>query len=72
MWCKLLISVAVLVLPGERLVRLIHQDSQDDMAASIAGSFDGKLICSFQAIKIKDSAATLNKTNMWVTQSIKK
>ena len=39
--CNSDISFAVLVLPGERLVKLIHQDSQDDMAASIAGSFDG-------------------------------
>ena len=37
----ILIFLSVLVLPGERLVKLIHQDSQDDMAASIAGSFDG-------------------------------
>ena len=32
-----------MVLPGERLVQLIHQDSQDDMAASMAGSFDGEI-----------------------------
>lgn len=32
----------VMVLPGERLVRLVHQESQDDMAASIAGAFDGE------------------------------
>ena len=37
--------VLVLVLPGERLAKLIHQDSQDDMAASIAGSFDGTIYC---------------------------